>query len=110
MKKVSRSIDSSAAARLNFGLIENEGGQKTQRGITRRTANIPQLPILKQQEVFALGDCLEPSNGVFGPVIDDVRVGLEDADSVADLFCDFEQLEGCVDIGGDAEVGALDGD
>ena len=54
--------------------------------------------------------CLETRDCIFGPIVYNVRVSLEDTDMVADLFCDFEQLESRMDIGGDTKIGALDGD
>ena len=60
--------------------------------------------------MFARGYCLEACNGVFGPVVDGVRVGLENADVIPHFFRYLEQIESSMDVSRDAEVGALDRD
>lgn len=46
----------------------------------------------------------------FGKVVDDIRMGLEHAYVVANFFGYLEKFICPVDIGGDTEVGALNGD
>ena len=73
------------------------------------TPNISKLPILEQQEFLPLRDLLQASDRAVGKIADDVRVCLQHADVLAYFFGEAQELVGGFDVGGDAEVGALDG-
>ena len=74
------------------------------------TANVSELPIFEDQEVFPLGNILQPFDCPFGKVIDDVGMRFEYTYGVAYFFCDVEELKGGVYIGRNTEVGAFDRD
>lgn len=71
------------------------------------TANIAKFPILKEQKTLPSRYFLQPCDRFLGPIVYDISVGFENADMVANLLCDTQQVIGRVDIGRDAEVGAL---
>lgn len=80
------------------------------RGEVQLTANVAEFPILEDKEVFPLSDFLEAFDCSIGEVIDDVGMCLEDADGIADFFGQAKESGGVVDVGGETEVGLLDGD
>lgn len=75
-----------------------------------RTANVPEFPVLEDEEVLPLGDLLEAFDRPIGEVVDDVCMCLEHAYRVADFLGQAKEGGGVMDVGGDAEVGLLDGD
>ncbi|KAI4134491.1 MAG: hypothetical protein LQ347_001471 [Umbilicaria vellea] len=52
----------------------------------------------------------EAGDGAVGEVVDDVGVRFQHANGVAHFFCEFQEGGGGGDIGGDAQIGALNGD
>ena len=75
-----------------------------------RTAYVAELPILKYQKLLPPTDFLEACDGAVGEVFDDIGVGFKHAYRVADFFCELEEGGGGGDVGGDAQIGALNGD
>ena len=71
----------------------------------RRTANVGKLAVLEDDEALPPGNVPDGSRGAVAPVDDDVAVGLEDADVVATLVGQVQQLGRGLDVGGQAEVG-----
>ena len=62
------------------------------------TANVTKLPIFKEEEVLSPRDFVEPFNGVFRKVIDDISVGFQNTDAVAHIFGEAEQGRRSVNI------------
>lgn len=74
------------------------------------TPNVPKLAILKHDKLLPFSNLVQAADGAVAKVLDDVGVGFEDADVIADLVGQTQQLGGGGDIGADTEVGALDVD
>jgi hypothetical protein len=75
-----------------------------------RTADIAELAVLKDKELFAARQLVQAADGLVVEVGDDVCVGLEDANVIADIFGEGQQFVCGGDVGGDAQVGALEVD
>lgn len=75
----------------------------------RRTTNIGEFAVLEDQKVLSAGDVAQGLGGALGPVGDDVAVRLEQADGVTHVFGQLDQIGRGLDVGRQAQVGALDG-
>jgi hypothetical protein len=75
-----------------------------------RTADIAELAVLKDKELFAARQLVQAADGLVVEVGDDVGVRLEDANVIAHIFGEGQQFVCGGDVGGDAQVGALEVD
>jgi hypothetical protein len=71
---------------------------------TKLTSYVSKFPVLEYEEMFSLGNFLEKAHSPLTEIADDVCVGFEEADGVANLFCDCQQLRRCGDIGRKTEI------
>lgn len=74
------------------------------------TAYVAKLPVLEDQKLLPPAYFLQAGDGAVGEVVDDVGVRFQHANGVAHFFCEFQEGGGGGDIGGDAQIGALNGD
>lgn len=75
---------------------------------SRHTANVAKFAILKDDKLFAAGELIEASNGLFVEIGDDVGMGLENANVVANILGQAQQFVCCSDVGGNTQVCALE--
>lgn len=76
----------------------------------RRTTNICKLAVLEDEESLALGNLTQSLCGPVRPVGDDVAVCLKEADGVAHILGNLQQLSRRLDVSREAEVCLLDRD
>lgn len=74
----------------------------------RLTSNVTKLPVLKHQELFPPSNLIQPSDGLVPKVIDNVRVCLQHAYVISNIFRDLQQLRGGVDIRRHAKIRPFD--
>ena len=79
-------------------------------GRSERTSNVAKFSVFEEEEMLPRCYLLQPCDGDFGPVIDDIGVSFEDADVVTNFFRQTEELDSRVNISGNTEVRALDRD
>lgn len=73
-------------------------------------ADVAELAVLEHEELLALRHLAQPAHRAVAEVADDVGVRLEQAYRVAHLLGEREELRGRGHVGGQAEVGAFEGD
>jgi len=74
------------------------------------TANVTEFAVLKDYELLAARNLVQASDGFVVEVGNNVCVRLEDADVVANIFGQSQQLIGGGDVGRDTEIGAFEVD
>lgn len=78
--------------------------------MSRHTANVTELAVLEDQELFAARNLVQSTNGLVVEVRDDVGMGLENADVISNILGKAQQLVRGGDVGRNTQVGALEVD